>query len=91
MDEQSILDTLETAIDRLADVEHERWSHWQQYMHGLGERLPDGRLVLPADQVAKWDRQIATPYDALTPAERESDRDQVRRYLPEIAAILASK
>jgi hypothetical protein len=89
MDETETTRRLEAAIDRLARIEHERWAHWQAYMHDAGERLPDGRLVLPADQVARWDRQIETPYNQLTSAEKDSDRDQVRRYLPEIAAILA--
>jgi hypothetical protein len=89
MKESEITRCLEAAIDRLARIEHERWAHWQAYMHEAGERLPDGRLVLPAGQVARWDRQIKTPYDQLTSTERDSDRDQVRRYLPEIAAILA--
>lgn len=91
MDEEEIARRLEAAIDRLAAIEHERWAHWQRYMHEAGERLPDGRLVLPSDQVSRWGRQIATPFEALTEAEKESDREQVRRYLPEIATILTER
>jgi len=39
---------LETLIDDLAAIEHERWAHWQRYMHDKGNRHPDGSLVLPA-------------------------------------------
>lgn len=40
--------------------------------------------MLPAELVARWDRQIRTPYDQLTDAEKQSDWGQVRRYLPTI-------
>ncbi len=71
-------------LERLAAIEHERWAHWQRFMHEHGKRQPDGSLLLPADLVAKWDRLIDTPYTQLTDKERESDRDQVRRYLPTV-------
>ena len=72
-------------LEQLAAIEHERWAHWQRFMHGKGERKPDGSLVLPADLVARWERLIETPYAQLTDKERESDREQVRRYLPVVA------
>ncbi|WP_127159004.1 hypothetical protein [Xanthomonas arboricola] len=71
-------------LEALAAIEHERWAHWQQFMHDQGKRLPDGSLVLPPELIAKWDRLIDTPYVQLTSEEQESDRDQVRRYLPVI-------
>lgn len=69
-------------LEDLAAIEHERWAHWQRFMHEQGQRQPDGSLVLPAELVAKWDRLIDTPYANLTDKEQESDREQVRRYLP---------
>ena len=57
----------------------------QRHLHSRCEAR-DGTLVIPADLVAHWEDQIARPYDALTEAEKESDRDQVRQYLPAIAA-----
>lgn len=72
-------------LEQLAAIEHERWAHWQRFMHGKGERKSDGSLVLPADLIAKWERLIETPYAQLTDKERESDREQVRRYLPVVA------
>jgi len=69
-------------VDRLAAVEHERWAHWQQYMHDQCRSTGDGSLVIPAELVARWSTQIATPFAELSDAERESDREQVRRYLP---------
>ena len=85
VDNETILDGL---LDQLADIEHARWAHWQGYMHSKGLRQPDGSLLLPPNLVAQWDRQIATPFSELTEAEKESDRDQVRKYLPTIKSAL---
>lgn len=89
MDLHHIQDALESIIELLAANEHERWAHWQRYVHSKARRLPDGSLVLPPDLVARWEAQIATPYEDLSPAEKESDREQVRRYLPLITKTLA--
>lgn len=72
----------------LAAIEHERWSHWQRYMHGKCVRGPDGSLTIPPDLVEQWERQSSTPYSELSETERESDRDQVRRYLPVVMEAL---
>jgi hypothetical protein len=76
-------------LEELASIEHERWAHWQRYLHNKAERRPDGSLVFPAELVERWEAQIATPFDQLTAAEQESDREQVRRYLPVIAKALS--
>jgi hypothetical protein len=78
-------------IDELADLEHERWCHWQRYMHSKCERLPDGSLVIPPDLVDQWERQINTPYSELTEREKSSDREQVQKYLPTIVKALSER
>jgi len=80
--------TLDNLMETLAGVEHERWSHWQRYMHSKCERRSDGSLMIPAELVAQWERQIVTPYGELSESEKQSDRDQVRRYLPIILKAL---
>lgn len=77
-------------VEELAAIEHERWSHWQNYMHGKCIKNPDGSLTIPSDLVARWSKQAAMPYSELTEKERESDREQVRRYLPVINSALKS-
>lgn len=67
-------------FEQLAAIEHERWADWQKYMHGLSGTTPAGDLVLPVGLVRKWERQINTPYAELSEEEKESDRNQVRRY-----------
>lgn len=76
-------------LEALAAIEHERWSHWQRYMHDRATVQCDGSLLFPAELVRRWERLIATPYAALSEAEKESDREQVRRYLPMIVAALS--
>lgn len=91
MDSDKVRAKLGAAIDTLADIEHDRWSHWQKYMHTKGERQPDGSLLIPADLGAQWDCQIQTPFAELTDDEKDSDRDQVRKYLPTVAKILSER
>lgn len=75
-------------VEELAALEHVRWAHWQRYVHESGERQPDGSLLLPAELVRRWESQIATSYADLSEAEKESDREQVHRYLPLILSEL---
>ncbi|EKS71737.1 hypothetical protein [Caballeronia zhejiangensis] len=89
LERQSIANALNAIVEDLARIEHERWSHWQMYMHGKGSRQPDGSLLLSHDLVEHWDRQIRTAYDDLTESEKEGDREQVRRYLPLIVDALS--
>lgn len=79
---------LQCLIEKLAEVEHERWSHWQRYLHSNCERARDGSLVIPAHLVDRWESQMNTSYSALSEEEKESDREQVRRYLPIIVDAL---
>jgi hypothetical protein len=79
---------LASLLEELAAIEHERWSHWQRYMHGKGMLQQDGSLVLPSELVAQWQKQMDTPYGRLTEQEKESDREQVRKYFPTVVKAL---
>jgi hypothetical protein len=70
--------TKDELIEELASIEHERWSRWQSYLHAKIDH--DGRL--PTNLIERWTRQINTPYDQLTELEKQSDRDQVMKYIP---------
>lgn len=78
----------EAVLDSLAAIEHERWAHWQRYLHEQCEPLDDGSLRIPAELAARWKRQFETPFAELSENERESDREQVLRYLPTVVDVL---
>jgi hypothetical protein len=74
-------------MEVIASIEHQRWSDWQSWLHKiLRENLPSPELEKVLE---RWDRQIATEYSDLTESEKQSDRDQVERYLPVVDAIIA--
>ncbi len=92
METGSLEKALDELLETLASVEHERWSHWQRYMHSkCVPQGDDGALLIPADLVKHWEKQIATPYSELTDVQKESDREQVRKYLPLIVDALCKK
>jgi hypothetical protein len=91
MKSADIASLLGRLTEQLAAIEHERWSHWQRYVHNNGVRQPDGSLLLPPDLVARWEKQIETKYADLANAEKESDREQVRKYLPLIVSALTNR
>lgn len=69
------------ALEAIASVEHERWAHWQEYLHSQCEQFDDGSLRIPAHLVARWKDQATTAYADLTEDERDSDREQAREYV----------
>lgn len=75
-------------VEELAAIEHERWSHWQRYLHSRCSAAPDGSLTIPAELAQEWTRQLQTPYAGLSEAEKDSDREQVARYLPVVERLL---
>lgn len=84
--------------ERLAAIEHDRWSDWQRYLHGkcseviVGAGVDPVALQIPAELVGRWERQIATPYAELSDTEKASDMEQVDRYWPLIVdAIQAAR
>lgn len=77
-------------FEKLAAIEHERWADWQKYLHSKCVKVIDvddekgtenlREVTLPIELFKQWERQIATPYEELSEVEKESDREQVRRY-----------
>ncbi len=67
-----------------AERQHQIWAHWMEHQFGMCQEQPDGSLIIPAEKVARWKRQLATPYDELSETERESDRQVVREHLSEV-------
>lgn len=80
--------TVDELFERLAAIEHERWSDWQRYLHSLCRIRDDGSLVIPVEHVERWERQMLSPYADLSEREKQSDRDQVARYWPLIEPLI---
>lgn len=67
-------------MEALADIQHDIWASWMEYQFSCGTFSPNGDWVMPAEKVKHWQRQISTKYEDLTNAEKESDREQVRKF-----------
>ena len=67
--------------EKLADIEHTRWSGWQEYLHSKCIKNSDGSLIIPAGYVFHLERLIKTPYSELTEKEKDSDRAEVDKSL----------
>jgi hypothetical protein len=74
-------DQLDTLREKLADIEHQRWADWQKWCNAVIREHIDSPKATEA-RLKLWDKQIATPYKDLTEQEKDSDREQVDRYLP---------
>lgn len=66
-------------FEKLAEIEHERWSDWQHHLHSKCANIA-GSLVIRLEDVQHWERQIRTNYKDLSEKEKDSDREQVMRY-----------
>ena len=74
-------------IEALAEKEHASWAHWMEYLFSRCNRNESGELVVPESLIWHWQRQIDTPYSALSEREKQADRDEVARILPIIHAF----
>ena len=92
MDIQTVRAALEGLVDELAAIEHERWSHWQRFLHSQCiAHGDDGSLLMPGHLAKRWAMQFSTPFHSLSEAEKNSDREQVQKYLPTIIRALERK
>ena len=64
-------------MEQLAAIEHDRWADWMRHM-----KMKSPGWVIRMEDIDRWERQMRTPYAELSESEKESDREQVRRYLP---------
>lgn len=58
-------------IELLAEWSHKSWSGWTRWM--IDTYSPES--------IARWERQVATPYVSLSEKEKESDRKEARAIL----------
>lgn len=78
----------EDLLEAISAVEHERWAHWQRYLHEQCRVDAEGNLIIPADLARRWSRQLNTAYEDLDESEKASDRDQASTYLKVLSDLL---
>ena len=73
--------------EKLAEYAHEAWSEWMKYIFSkcfddIGQlNKSNGILILSADLVRRWTRQMNTPYNELSEDEKESDREEADKII----------
>ncbi len=77
-------------IEKLAPIQHEIWAHWMEYLFSKcseqeifdnGRHFKTGNLVINKELVERWKRQIETPYSELSETEKQSDINQVLKFI----------
>lgn len=69
---QRIREAVPELVEKLADIEHQRWADWHKWC----------RNNWTPERIERWDRQARTPYAELNEEDKEKDRREVMRYLP---------
>lgn len=67
--------------EQLADLAHQQWSGWMEYLFSKGTVNDDGTWTMPAWAVERWRRQMQTSYAELSEQEKNSDREEADRVL----------
>lgn len=93
--------TREELREKLAEQAHKSWAGWTRWMidkvteqvSGPGFFNPDCLFCGMKDKglrgvCGRWERQIATAYDALSEQEKDSDRKEADEYLAIINPLL---
>lgn len=71
--------------EKLAKVEHIRWSEWQKYIMEDVFKIVSKEndiitLKMPTKQWEDWEKLVKTPYNKLKKEEKDSDREEVGKY-----------
>jgi len=85
-----IQEKIKEFVEKGAELEHDRWSKWQEYMHSILQKdiSDNGFMRLPDYYYSRLERQIKTKYSELSEKEKESDRIEVKKYLPLLEQFL---
>lgn len=72
----------------LADVMHQIWAKWMNYLFSVSVQNEDGTWTIPKEFAERWQRQVNTKYQDLSEKEKQSDRHQADKVL---ATVINSK
>ena len=68
-------------MEDMAHQEHDSWSRWMIHLFNVSQKNDDGSVTIPKSFVDRWERQMITDYNDLSEQEKESDRDEVRKFI----------
>lgn len=77
--------------EELANLCHEQWSGWMQYMLSKGTFNEDGSWTMPPWAVERWARQMNTAYADLSEPEQASDRTEAAKFMAVIERVQGGK
>ncbi len=67
--------------EELATYAHKAWTGWMDYLFKKSSHNNDGTVTIPKWAVERWMEQCATPYNALSEIEKNSDRAEANEML----------
>ena len=67
--------------EKLAELAHNQWAGWMEYLFSKGTFNEDGTWTMPAWAARRWKRQMETPYSELSESEQDSDRSEADKFL----------
>lgn len=67
--------------ERLAELCHEQWSGWMNYLFEKSYITESGQVLIPKWAVDRWKKQCATKYNHLSEEEKDSDRKEADKIL----------
>ena len=76
--------------ETLAELAHEQWSGWMEYLFSKGTFNEDGTWTMPEWAVNRWVIQMGMPYNRLSEEEKESDRKEADKFLGVISQEINS-
>ena len=74
-------------LAKLADLQHEIWSHWMKYLFKVSTQNEDGSVTIPAEKVTRWKRQMKTEYTDLPTEEQKGDIEQAIKVINLISEV----
>ncbi len=67
--------------EKLAELCHEQWSGWMDYLFLQGTFHADGSFTIKKSAADRWMRQKTTYYYHLTEKEKDSDRKEADKFI----------
>jgi len=69
---------------KIAEIQHDIWSHWMTYLFEVSSSNEDGSVTIPSEKVERWKRQMNNNYHELSASEQKSDIEQAQKVLSQL-------